>query len=431
MKARLISLVTTVALIAAGFGAYELFHHETPTYTVTADVEQAPNLFEGGRVMVRGVEVGTITGVDPRPDAVRLTLTIDRDVKIPADAQLAVVPITLIADRYVQLYPAYKSGPVLADGAHLSLDRTSIPAELDDVLTQLKGLLATVEPKPGHEHGPLARLVRAVHFVIKGRSKALAGSLEGSADVFETLANSDADITGLVRNLDRVFGTLANRSSQIALLNQRFALVAEALASDQRDIEGTIENVGFLSDEAAHLVAESSDRLGRSFAQLKVVLRNILAHEDELTEGIQWNNVVAEAAGAVDASGRGLFAYSGRQAPPGTPRAAYNYRIDTRDTISCNRLNIVARDLFSVKPEATFDDVVDSVLAFIPPSYRDDLRFLVEELIPFCVEFPGETTVDTAARRVVRHVVAKIGVEEFGRLVGQWLLTGRVAGVKP
>lgn len=431
MRARVVSLVTLVAVVAAGFAGYELLHDEQSTYTVTADVEQAPNLFEGGRVMVRGVEVGTITGVDPRPEAVRLTLEIDDEVPVPADARLAVVPITLIADRYVQLYPAYRSGPRLADGAHLAMDRTTIPAELDDVLTQLKGLLATLEPRPNEEHGPLARLVRSLHYVIKGRSQALGGALEGSADVLETLANSDEDITGLVRNLDRVFATLANRSSQIALLNERFSLVAEALAADQDNLEGTIENIGFLSDQAARLVGESGDELGKSFAQLKVVLRSILRHKDELTEGIQWNNVIAEAAGATDASGRGLYAYSGAQAPPGSPRASYNFRLDTRDTISCNRLDVVAQDVFSVNPDAGLEEISSTILSFIPPSYQDDLKFLVDELIPFCVHFPDETAVDAAARRVVRRVIAKVGVRRFGQLVGQWLLTGRIAGVKP
>ena len=41
-------------------GAVYLTSDRKPTYTITAEVEQAPNLFEQGRVMVRGVEVGTI-----------------------------------------------------------------------------------------------------------------------------------------------------------------------------------------------------------------------------------------------------------------------------------------------------------------------------------------------------------------------------------
>jgi virulence factor Mce-like protein len=431
VRARILSALALVAVVAAGFGAYELAGTDKDTYTVTADVEQAPNIFEGGRVMVRGVEVGTITHVDPLPTAVRLTLEIDGDVRIPADARLAVVPITLIADRYVQLAPPYRSGPALTDGAHLDTDRTTIPAELDDVLTQLKGLLATVEPRPGEEHGPLARLVRSLHYVMKHRSEALGGTLEGSANVLETLANSESDITGLVKNLDRVFVTLANRSSQIALLNERFSLVAEALAADQQDLEGTIENVGFLSDQAAQLVGESGNELGRSFAQLKVILRSILRHKDELTEGIQWNNVVAQAAGAVDLSGRGLNAYTGRQAPPGSSRAMYNYRLETRDTVSCNRLNVVAQDVLRVNPDAGIPEISSTVLSFIPPAYQDDLKFLVDELIPFCVEFPNESALDTKARRIVRRVVKKVGVERFGQLVGQWLLTGRIGGVEP
>ena len=47
------------------------------TYTVTADVEQAPNLFKGGRVTVRGIEVGEITERRAKVDRVTLTLEVD------------------------------------------------------------------------------------------------------------------------------------------------------------------------------------------------------------------------------------------------------------------------------------------------------------------------------------------------------------------
>src|SRR5688500_15401458 len=113
MMKRFLSTCVVLALIAGGAAVYLAPTEEVPTFTVTADVEQAPNLFEGGGVMVRGVEIGTITKLTPTPDAVRVTMEIEEGVKIPADARLAIVPITVIADRYVQFYPAYDSGPVL------------------------------------------------------------------------------------------------------------------------------------------------------------------------------------------------------------------------------------------------------------------------------------------------------------------------------
>lgn len=431
MMKRFIGSFATLAVIAGGVVAYFASAEEVPTYTVTADVEQAPNLFEHGRVMVRGVEVGVITDVEPRPGSVRLTMEIEEGVAIPSDARLSVVPITVIADRYVQFYPAYKSGPSLEDGAHLGTDRTTIPAELEEVLAQLKGLLDALAPKPGEKNGPLTRLVAGLDEALDGRGDALAGTVEGSATVLENLADSGGDITALIQNLDGLFAALANRSSEIGLINERFRLVAESLASDQRNIEGTIENLTLLSEESAALVSESGDDLGRSFGRLARVLNTILAHEESLEKGISWANVVAQALGETDASGRGKWAYTGRRAAPGTAAAAYNYRIDSRDTITCERLEALIESFLILLPGSSDESLVLSVLSFMPETYHDDIRFLIELLLPLCADMPSEggaASISDETEAVVREAARRMGERRFLRSMTRWAVTGLLEG---
>jgi virulence factor Mce-like protein len=432
MTRRLVSILIAAVLLAAGVAAFQEFRPEPDTYTLTADVAQAPNLFEDGRVMVRGVEVGRISEVEPRPDAVHITMEIDADTKIPSDARLAIVPITVIADRYVQFAPPYSAGPALGDGDHIPIDRTQIPAELDDVLTQLKGLLAALEPKPGERRGPLFRLIRNLDVVTKGRSDEFAGSLEGSADVLENLAASEADITGLIANLDRLFVTLANRSSEIGLLNERLALVAESLQGDQENIESTIENLSFLADESAQLVTDSGDELGEDLGRLKRVLNGLLRRQDDLMEVVRWTNVIAQSLGAVGGDGRGLFAYSGRQVEPGVTGAEYNYRIETRDTVGCQRINVIVQALLEINPNATLEQLRESVLQRIADSYQDDLSYLIEALIPLCVEFDETRRLDAKTAKVVEDVAARVGEEQLEEMLVRWLVEGyEVEGARP
>ena len=424
---RFLSAFVTLAVIASGVAAYYLTADQVETYTVTADVEQAPNLFEDGRVMVRGVEVGTITDVTPTPDAVRLTMEIEEGVKVPADARLSVVPITVIADRYVQLYPAYTDGPRLGEGDHLGTERTSIPAELEEVLAQLKGLLDALAPKKGERHGPLTKLVAGLDEALDGRADALAGTVEGSATVLENLADSGSDITALIQNLDRLFAALANRSSEIGLVNERFRLVAEALASDQRNIEGTIENLTLLSEESASLVSESGDDLGRSFGRLGRVVKTIMAHQGSLKKGIQWANVVAQALGETDGSGRGRWAYTGRQGS-----AAYNYRIETRDTIACERIGLVVGGLWALLPGSTDEDLIESVLDFIPEAYHEDLEYLIRILVPLCADLPSEggSPPSSSARRIIKDTAERMGEKRFLKLLGHWVADGLLGGTR-
>ncbi|MDQ3952072.1 MAG: MCE family protein, partial [Actinomycetota bacterium] len=373
---------------------------------------------------VRGIDVGEITAVDPHGAAVRVTMEIDEEVRVPAGARLSIVPITVIADRYVQLDPPYDGGPALDDGDHIGVGRTTIPAELDDVLTQLEGLLTALEPEPGEDNGPLARLVRNLDEALEGRSDSLAHALKGSATGLETLASSEQDIRSLIANLDSLFVVLARRSSEIGLVNERFRAVAESLAGDQRALEGTIENLAFLSREGASLVEKSGDDLGIAFGRLRAIVDGVLRHQDQLEKGARWTNAIAQALGETDSSGRGRWAYSGRQAPPGTERAGYNYRLDSRDSISCERLRAIVRTILILTPDATVDDLLVAVNAHLPDFYEDDLEFLVRQLIPVCTDIRNPQPVSARTKAVVRRVAAQVGEERFAELLSRWFWEG-------
>ena len=58
------------------------------------------------------MKVGTIDSIEPEGTQAKMTLNVDRDVPIPADAKAVIVAQNLVAARYVQLTPAYRnSGP--------------------------------------------------------------------------------------------------------------------------------------------------------------------------------------------------------------------------------------------------------------------------------------------------------------------------------
>jgi virulence factor Mce-like protein len=370
--------------------------------------------------MVRGVEVGRITDVEPREDVVRITMELQDGIDLPADAHLSIVPITVIADRYVQIDPPYSGGATLADGAHIGIENTSIPAELDDVLAQLKGLLAALQPRHGNP-GPLANLVNNLDAALKGHEEAVAGTLDGGAEVLGNLAASEAQITGLIDHLDKVFVTLADRSSEIGLINERLNLVVQSLAADSGHLQGTISNISFLSEQGSGLISESGDKLGESLGRLDTVLTAVLRHEDSLVQGMKWTNVIAQGLGETDASGKGLWAYTGRQAAPGSARAAYNYRIDTRDTTACERIGLLAGRFAQINPTWGFDEIEFAILSYIPESYRDDLGFIIDILIPLCADLPGEPSLAQRADSVIQRAMASLGAHKTARLVDQLL----------
>lgn len=418
-----VAAFSAVVLAGTGLAFVNTAQTEPDVKTITATVDQAPNLFEGGRVMVRGVEIGTITRVDPRPDGVELTMNIDEGVPIPADASLSVIPITIIADRYVQLSP-YEGGPEMRDGAHIPVERTTIPAELDEVLSELKDLVDAFKRRPGEKRGPLADLVQAADKALEGKAKSLAGALENSSVVLSNLAGSQTDITKLIQNLDRVFIALADSSSEIGLINERFALVATALADDQDNLEGVIENLEFLSTQAASLVIESGDDLGTSFGKLSKTLDVVLEHQHELIKGAKWTNSIAQALGETDPSGRGKYAYSGRQTSPGQAGAEYNYRIDQRDTIACERLGALTDSFLILNPEWGVEEVLHAAMDYIPDEFDADLEWLIRSLIEPCSVLGDNPALDQRTMLLLDDLVDRLGTDVVMEMLGQWFMHG-------
>ena len=80
--------------------------------TITAYFTTATAIYPGDDVRVSGVKVGTIAAIRPEGTQTKLTMHVDHDVPIPADAKAVIVAQNLVAARYVQLTPAYRtSGP--------------------------------------------------------------------------------------------------------------------------------------------------------------------------------------------------------------------------------------------------------------------------------------------------------------------------------
>ncbi|HUM00083.1 MAG TPA: MlaD family protein, partial [Mycobacterium sp.] len=105
--------------------------------TITAYFTATTAIYPGDEVRVAGVKVGTIASIEPVGTQAKMTMHVDRDVPIPADAKAVIVAQNLVAQRYVQLTPAYRAtGPKMADGAVIPLDRTAVPVEWDEVKAQ-------------------------------------------------------------------------------------------------------------------------------------------------------------------------------------------------------------------------------------------------------------------------------------------------------
>lgn len=141
----LIALAVAAALVVAG--ALWWVFTRAGTTTVTAYFDKAVGIYEGSDVRVLGVEVGSVTSVEPQGEIVKVDMRVDRGVDIPADARAVQITPSVVADRYVQLTPAYSGGETMSNGAVIDRERTATPVEVDELYASIDELARALGPQ--------------------------------------------------------------------------------------------------------------------------------------------------------------------------------------------------------------------------------------------------------------------------------------------
>jgi virulence factor Mce-like protein len=303
-----LAYLTALVVAVASFLLFWPRGSADDTYEVTAYFDKGIGLFANSDVNILGVPVGTIKAVEPNGDSVQVKMEVSKEYKIPADATAQIVPISLISDRYIEFSPAYTGGPVLEDGAVIPVERTAIPAELDDVFKQLKKLLDAIQPGGPGDPGALGGLIVELDQTFSGREDDLQGALTEGAQLTRTLAGTKEDLQGLLGNLNTLFGKLSTRSGEFGTLNKNLITVLTAISESRDDLEGTLVNLGDLSAEVTDLAKDQGGMLENDLRRLARVVKVIIKNEPSVRESLAWlpvlgwglNNAYNPVSGAVD-----------------------------------------------------------------------------------------------------------------------------------
>ncbi|MEO6086683.1 MAG: MCE family protein [Umezawaea sp.] len=248
-----VALVATVALwwVVVGVNGRK----------VTALFGAAVGLYQGSDVRVLGVKVGTIDDVTPEGKLVRVVMTLDRDVKVPADAQAVVVAPSVVSDRYVQLAPAYTAGPTMGDNVLIPRERTATPVELDELYASLDKLTTALGPNGANKDGSLSDLLTSAAKNLDGNGQALNDTIKNLGDATRTLSGSKEDLFATVDNLSSFTAMLAANDSQVRDFNSQLAEVAGFLADERENLGAALTELatalgqvqGFIKDNRAVL----------------------------------------------------------------------------------------------------------------------------------------------------------------------------------
>lgn len=287
-KKALRALVIAIVLaIIAGVG-YFVFLQPSPTKTVSADFPEAIGIYPGTPVAILGVYVGQVTSATPKGGYVRVDMTYDASYKVPQHAWAVEVANSLVSDRYIQLGPAYRGGPVLANDAVIPVSRTGSPAELDEINSALNKLAVALGPKGanagGKQSGPLSTLLKVSAANLHGNGTAMGNSITKLAAAARTLADGRNNLFGTIHNLANFNQALVSSDQQVRLFNTQLAQVTGDLASERGDLGLALHDLANALDAVKTFIKDNAAKFHTSIRGLEGVTNLLIREKSSLTE---------------------------------------------------------------------------------------------------------------------------------------------------
>lgn len=265
---RLIRFGVIGALVVALIGGLYVIWPRVTTYKVVGYFASAAGVYPGDEVRVVGVPVGKIESITPQADAVKITMRVNNDVKIPADARAVIMSPNIVAARFVQLTPVYKDGAEMQDGATIELNRTAVPVEWDDVKTELTRLSQQLGPSAGQVQGPLSEFVNQAADTFDGNGDSFRNALRELSQTAGRLGDSSTDLFGTIKNLQILVDALSKSNEQIVQFSGHLASVSQVLADSTVGLDSTLGSLNQALSDVRGFLDENNETLVNSINRL-------------------------------------------------------------------------------------------------------------------------------------------------------------------
>lgn len=285
-RGRIALIAAVVAGVVALAGVGWWMFTRLGTTEITAYFDKAVGIYEGSDVRVLGVEVGKVTSVEPQGDLVKVGLRVDRGVDIPADARAVQITPSVVADRYVQLTPAYTGGDTMSSGAVIDRDRTATPVEVDALYASIDELSRALGPNGANREGALTDFVEVGAQNLAGNGEALGQSIENLSAAARTLDQSRDDLYGTIENLQIFVSALAANDEQVRQFNAQLADLSGFLAGERQNLGEALNTLSVTLGDVATFVRDNQAAVKDNVDALVPITETLANRRQELVDSL-------------------------------------------------------------------------------------------------------------------------------------------------
>lgn len=293
-RRRLLSAAIALAVVAAGLATARAL--DDGGTRITAYFDRAVGIYAGSDLRVLGVRVGEVESVRPEGTRVRVELDLDDGVRVPASARALVIAPSVVADRYVQLTPAYRSGRTLTDGAVLPASRNRTPVEIDQLYASITELSEALGPDGANSSGALSELLKTGAANLDGNGEAIGGGIEEFGKAAKTLDGSSDDLFATLSSLQTFTTMLKDKDTEVRTAQEGLDTVVGFFADNKDDLAGALEELGTALAQVKTFIEDNRGELKKNVDKLVPITETLVRRRASLAEAL---DVAPLAAGNV------------------------------------------------------------------------------------------------------------------------------------
>ncbi len=246
-------------------------------YEVSFDVPRTgQQLAVGSEVRLRGVVIGSVSGIQLLERGVRVTLKIERQYRLPTTTEAFIDLTTLLGAKFVDLRFDQYAPPFLADGDRL--ERGVVGPELEDALADGVRVLDAIRPND------LATIVNELARGAQGHGQDVARGLRANAELSTLFARTLKPQIRSLHDFVVLFGALKDKGPTLNELadaiNQGVPVYASQQA--QSDLRHVLEAVTPFANNLADLFIFNRADWDRLMDAGDVVLQTLVEHRNGL-----------------------------------------------------------------------------------------------------------------------------------------------------
>jgi phospholipid/cholesterol/gamma-HCH transport system substrate-binding protein len=282
-------------------------------YTVQIQFKDVLDLVPQSGVRVADVPVGRVTKIALGPKWTALvTVQVNSDVDLPANAIASIQQSSLLGEKYVQLASPTAEQPQgrLRDGALIGLDRTSRSVEVEELLGALSLVL---------NGGGLAQLQTINHelgVAMQGRETDLRDTLTQLQTFVGGLDSQKAQINRALDSVNALAATLAGRTATIDKALDTIGPGLDVLNQQHQLLVSMLESLARLGNVGTRIINQAGANTVADLQLLQPILSQLAAAGPDLANSLDLLLTYPFPANSLDAinyrtdantGGTGLF----------------------------------------------------------------------------------------------------------------------------